>query len=53
MAVKQFTVILIPDEEGYQVLVLCFPSCTTCSKTTDEALGNAKEAMELLLEEPG
>jgi predicted RNase H-like HicB family nuclease len=53
MATKQFTVILIPDEDGYQVFVPHFPSCTTWGETPEQALAHAKEAMELLLEEPG
>ena len=53
MAAQQFTVILIPDEDGYQVVVPHFPSCTTWGRTPSEAFANAREAMELLLEEPG
>ena len=52
MAEQKFTVILIPDEDGYQVVVPHFPTCTTWGKTPREAFDNAKEAMELILEEP-
>ena len=52
MARQKFTVILIPDEDGYQVVVPRFPACTTWGKTPREAFDNAKEAMELILEEP-
>jgi len=53
MTAKPFTVILIPDEDGYQVLVPHFPSCTSWGETPEEAFTNAREAMELLLEDPG
>ncbi len=53
MTTKNFTTILIPDGEGYQVVVPHFPSCTTWGETPEEAFANAKEAMELLLEDPG
>jgi predicted RNase H-like HicB family nuclease len=44
---------LLPEEEGgYSVFVPLFPSCTTQGETAEEALNNAKEALELLLEEP-
>lgn len=52
MPLRKFTVILVPDEDGYQVFVPHFPSCTTWGKTPQEAFENAKEAMELILEEP-
>ena len=50
MTKHKFTVILIPDETSYQVIIPHYPSCTTCGETVEEALANAKEAMELLLE---
>ena len=49
---RKVTVILIPDEEGYVAYMPLFPSCTTEGDTPREALNNAKEALELLLEEP-
>ena len=46
-------VILLPEEDGgYSVFVPLFPACTTQGDTAEEALRNAKEAMELILEEP-
>ena len=53
MALRGFTIILIPDENGYQVEVPHFPGCTTWGETPQKAFENAKEALELLLEEPG
>jgi predicted RNase H-like HicB family nuclease len=47
---QKFTVVLIPDEDGYQVIVPHYSGCTTWGKTPEEAFANAKEAMELLLE---
>ena len=52
MTTRRFTAILIPDEDDYQVVVPRFPSCTTWGSTPAEALANAREAMELLVEEP-
>ena len=52
MPLRKFTVILVPDEDGYQVFIPHFPSCTTWGKTPQEAFENAREAMELILEEP-
>ena len=50
MALQKFTVFLIPDEEGYQVIVPHYPGCTTWGETPQEAFANAREAMELILE---
>ena len=50
MAHQKFTVFLIPDEDGYQVVVPHYPECTTWGQTPQEAFANAKEAMELILE---
>lgn len=45
-------VILIPDETGgYTVEVPSLPGCITEGDTIDEALANAKEAIELWIEE--
>ena len=52
MTTRRFTAILIPDEDTYQVVVPRFPSCTTSGRTPAEALANAREAMELLVEDP-
>ena len=48
---QKFTVFLIPDEDGYQVIVPHYPDCTTWGQTPQEAFDNAKEAMELILED--
>ena len=50
MAQQKFTVMLIPDGDGYQVIVPHYSECTTWGKTPQEALDNAKEAMEMILE---
>jgi predicted RNase H-like HicB family nuclease len=47
------TVILLPTgEDSFQVFIPHFPNCITLGDTLEEALANAKEALELLLEEP-
>ncbi len=50
MPLKKFTVILLPDEDAYQVVFPHYPNCITCGDTVEEALKNAKEAIELVLE---
>ena len=52
MTTRRFTAVLIPDEDAYQVVVPRFPNCTTWGSTPAEALANAREAMELLVEDP-
>ena len=44
-----YTVLIIPgepDEGGYWVKVLALPGCVTQGETVEEALANAKEAIE-------
>jgi predicted RNase H-like HicB family nuclease len=50
MKAKKFTIFLIPDEESHQVIFAHYPNCITYGVTIDEALKNAKEAIELHLE---
>ncbi len=50
MPLKKFTVILLPDEDAYQVVFPHYPNCITQGESIEEALDNAKEAIELLLE---
>ena len=46
------TVFLIPDGDGgHAVHIPLFPGCITGGETVDEALANAKEALELLVED--
>ena len=52
MTTRRFTAILIPDKDAYQVVVPRFPNCTTWGSTPAEALANAREAMEVLVEDP-
>ena len=49
MLLQKFTVFLMPQEDGYQVIVPHYPNCTTEGDTVEEALANAKDAMEGLL----
>ena len=50
---RRYTVVLIPDpEEGrYTVTVPMLPGCVTEGDTLEEALTNAREAIELYLED--
>ena len=50
MGKKKFTVFLLPDDDSYQVVFPHYPNCVTSGETVEEALSNAKEAIELLLE---
>ena len=50
MPLKKFTVILLPDEDAYQVVFPHYPNCITQGESVEEALRNAKEAIELVLE---
>ena len=51
MVKQKFTVFLMPlDEGGYQVFFPYHPNCITDGETLQQALGNAKEAMEGILE---
>jgi predicted RNase H-like HicB family nuclease len=53
MDYKKVTVILFPGEDsGYVAFIPLFPSCTTEGETVEETLKNAKESLELALEEP-
>ena len=49
MPLQKFTIFLMPQEGGYQVIVPHYPNCTTEGDTVEEALANAKDAMEGLL----
>ncbi|TAK34535.1 MAG: type II toxin-antitoxin system HicB family antitoxin [Chloroflexota bacterium] len=50
---RTYTVILTPDTEvgGYTVRVPALPGCNTQGDTLEEALANAREAIELYLED--
>ncbi len=50
MARKKMTVNLLPDEDSYQVIFPHYSNCITFGATVEEALANAQEAIELLLE---
>jgi antitoxin HicB len=50
---RRFKVLLEPDAEagGFVVKVPALPGCVTQGETVDEALANAREAIELVLED--
>jgi len=50
--VKRYTVVLTPDLEdgGYTVRVPALPGCNTQGDTAEEAITNAKEAIEGYIE---
>ena len=50
LAALRFTVILEPAEEGGFIAKCCELPVATQGETRDEALGNAKEAIEAYLE---
>ncbi len=51
--IRRFKVILEPDREagGFVAKVPSLPGCVTQGETVEEALGNAREAIELVLED--
>ena len=52
MEKRKVTVILFPGEDsGYVAYIPLFPSCTTQGESVEETLKNAKESLELALEE--
>ncbi|MEA1958737.1 MAG: type II toxin-antitoxin system HicB family antitoxin [Chloroflexota bacterium] len=46
----KYTIILVPEEEGYSVEVPALPGCYTQGETREEAIAMAREAIELYLE---
>ena len=51
MVMRKFTVILVPLEEGgYQAFFPYYPNCVTDGLTVEDALNNAREAMEGILQ---
>jgi antitoxin HicB len=48
----EYSIVLIPEPEegGYSVIVPLLPGCFTQGETLEEALANAKEAIEVHLE---
>jgi predicted RNase H-like HicB family nuclease len=52
MKTLRYTVILQPGEDGYIVVnVPALPGCFTQGKTREEALANAREVIELVIED--
>ena len=50
MAKQKFTVILMPDGDGYQVIVPHYPDVISWGQTPEEAFEMAQECLELTLE---
>ena len=50
MARQKFTVILMPDGDGYQVIVPHYPDVISWGQTPKEAFEMAQECLELVLE---
>lgn len=49
--VLHYRVILEPEEDGgYNVVVPAFPNAHTCGDTREEAIANAREVIELMIE---
>ncbi len=48
--VREFTVVLEPDEEGFHVFCPALKGCHSWGATREEALENVAEAIELWLE---
>ncbi|HTV73678.1 MAG TPA: type II toxin-antitoxin system HicB family antitoxin [Candidatus Acidoferrales bacterium] len=47
----RYRIILEPEDEGgYNVVVPAFPNAHTCGDTREEAIFNAREVIELMLE---
>ena len=47
----RYRAILEPEEEGgYNVVLPAFPNAHTCGDTREEAIANAREVIELMLE---
>ena len=51
--VRRYTAILTPDVDdgGFTVTVPALPGCITEGETMDEALSNARDAIQLYLED--
>ena len=50
MAKQKFTVMLIPDDGGYQVIIPYYDNAIAWGATPDEAMANAVDALETILE---
>lgn len=47
---RSYHIVLTPEEGGYVASVPALPGCNTEGDTLDEAIANAREAIELYLE---
>ena len=50
MAKRRFTVVLVPDEDGYQVVIPHYPEINTWGQDPNDAFEKAKELLEDALE---
>ena len=50
VAVRRYSVVLTPEDNGYVVTVPVLPGCVTEGDTLEEALANAREVIGLFLE---
>jgi len=51
-AARSYSVVLEPDPDGgYVAVVPAFPGCYSQGDTVDDALANAREAIELTIED--
>lgn len=47
----KYTVLLLPEEKGFTAMVPALPGCHTQGDTVEEALANAREAIQCYLED--
>jgi len=47
---RTYSIVLTPEEGGYVATVPALPGCNTEGDTLEEAINNAREAIELYLE---
>ena len=50
MAKRRFTVVLVPDEDGYQVVIPHYPKINAWGQDPNDAFEKAKELLEDALE---
>jgi antitoxin HicB len=48
---RRYSVVLMPDEGGYSVVVPALPGCVTQGDSVPEALERARDAIEVYLED--
>ncbi|HEY7065735.1 MAG TPA: type II toxin-antitoxin system HicB family antitoxin [Chloroflexota bacterium] len=48
---RRYSVVLMPDEGGYSVVVPALPGCVTQGDSVPEALDRARDAIQVYLED--